>query len=110
MSHRGQLVGNMSKLLENDRELILDVSDLTITHQVRRDYGKKTSFDAVHNVSLKVLPGEIVGLVGESGSGKTSLLLAVCALGKVTTGKMTVAGLDLTSCKGKELRAARANV
>jgi ABC-type glutathione transport system ATPase component len=100
----------MSKLLENEREAILEIDDLTITHKVKRDSGKKASFDAVHRVSLKVLPGEIVGLVGESGSGKTSLSLAVCALGKISQGTIRVAGNDLSSLKGRKLRAARANV
>ena len=111
MSPRGQFNwGIMGKLLENSQEAILDVDDLTITHRIRSDSGRKTSFNAVHKVSLNVLPGEIVGLVGESGSGKTSLSLAVCALGKLTQGKIRVAGLDLSSMRGKKLREARANV
>ena len=56
---------------------------------------------AVRGVSLRVRPGEIVGLVGESGSGKT--LTCRAALGVlppgcvVSSGTVSFAGQDLTA-------------
>jgi len=49
-------------------EPILEVSDLTVS------YGK---VEALHHVSLKVRPGEIVTVIGPNGAGKTTLLSAI---------------------------------
>ena len=89
---------------------ILSVDHLTVTHLVRQGGGKRQNFNAVHDVSLRVEEGEIVGLVGESGCGKTSLAMAICALGKVSSGAISVVGEDLLGLRGKSLRRARGNV
>lgn len=49
-------------------EPILEVKDLCVS------YGK---VEALHHVSLKVRPGEIVTVIGPNGAGKTTLLSAI---------------------------------
>jgi len=56
--------------------------------------GKRT---VVRDVSLSVVPGELVALVGPNGAGKTSLIQAVCGLLKPDAGRVWLEGADLTT-------------
>jgi putative spermidine/putrescine transport system ATP-binding protein len=48
-------------------------------------------------VSLEVAPGEFVALLGSSGCGKTTLLRAISGFARVGSGRVLVAGRDITS-------------
>ncbi|MFE6689084.1 ABC transporter ATP-binding protein [Streptomyces sp. NPDC057743] len=61
-------------------------------------------------VSLRVAPGETVGLVGESGSGKSVACRSALGLlpsGARTTGRVRVAGRDVLTMSRAELTALR---
>lgn len=66
----------------------------------------------IHALSLQIGRGEIYGLVGESGSGKSTVALAIQrylpANGRIASGTIRLAGLDLLQASRRELRALRA--
>ena len=59
------------------------------------------------NITLKIENGEFIYLIGETGSGKSSLLKALYGELKVDAGNITVADIDLTKIKQKEIPTLR---
>lgn len=82
---------------------LLEISDLTVA------YGEAAP--SVRGVSLRVEPGEIVGLIGESGSGKSTVAMAALGLlpcnAKVHAERFDVCGTDLRAASPRELNALR---
>ncbi|AYN43595.1 ABC transporter ATP-binding protein [Streptomyces dangxiongensis] len=55
-------------------------------------------------VDLHIRPGESMALVGATGSGKTTLTALVPRLHEVTSGRITLDGVDITAMSREELR------
>ncbi len=61
-------------------EHVLEVKNLTVHYQDGTIFGRKQSFEAVHEANFYVNQGEILGLVGESGCGKSTLSKAILGM------------------------------
>ncbi len=87
----------------NESEAVLLIEDLTIAYH----HGDQW-LDAVQEFSMRIAPGEIVGLVGESGSGKSTVALAIMRhlgqSGRVQQGQIIFAGNDLLALDEDAMR------
>lgn len=70
--------------------VILDVQGMTVPSRAHKN-------NAVKEVSFQVRQGEIVCLAGIEGNGQTELVYGLTGLEKVTGGKITLAGKDITA-------------
>ncbi len=52
---------------------------------------------AVKGLTLKLMPGETIGIVGESGCGKSTTANVMCGLQKPTEGRVFFKGKDVTN-------------
>ncbi|MEU3854186.1 ABC transporter ATP-binding protein [Streptomyces sp. NPDC029554] len=59
----------------------------------------------LHHIDLHIRPGESMALVGTTGSGKTTLTALVPRLYEVTSGRITLDGVDITALPRQALRA-----
>jgi ATP-binding cassette, subfamily B, bacterial MsbA len=59
---------------------------------------------ALEHVSLRLAPGEVVALVGPSGAGKTTLANLLPRFWDVTSGRITLDGVDIRALRLADLR------
>jgi peptide/nickel transport system ATP-binding protein len=87
-------------------DALLDVDGLEVVY-----YVESGGFAALHDVSLTVRSGEILGIVGESGCGKSTLAAAIMRLlppnSAITRGSIQFEGRDLARLSPRELRSVR---
>ena len=88
---------------------LLRVKDLKIHFPVTSGILRRTTghVRAVDGVSFSIERGRTLGLVGESGSGKTTTGRALLRLVDITSGTVTVEGIDVTAARSRELRRLR---
>jgi len=63
--------------------------------------------EVLRDVDLQIQAGQSVAVAGPSGSGKTSLLLLLCGLDKPASGRIRVAGTDLSTLDANGLADLR---
>jgi putative ABC transport system ATP-binding protein len=63
--------------------------------------------EALRAVSFRIAPGAFVSFVGPSGSGKTTLLNLIGCLDKPTSGRLAVAGVDVSGLGRRPAAAFR---
>jgi len=93
---------------KSDKADALTIVGLTVTYRARgRDR------EVLQDITLRVKRGEAYGLVGESGCGKSTAALAVLRYlprnGRVKSGRISIAGRDISSLDADALRHMRAN-
>ena len=86
---------------------VLEVDDLSITYTV----GAGT-FHAVDDVSLRIYPGQVIGIVGETGCGKSTLAQAIPRLlpeppATIGSGRIVFRGTDLVKVPKRQLPMVR---
>jgi dipeptide transport system ATP-binding protein len=82
---------------------LLDIQNLSVTFPTSGGVLR-----AVHEVSLTLEEGEVLGIVGESGSGKSVTMLALMGLvgypGRVEADRLAFAGRDLLKISDRDRR------
>ena len=67
-------------------------------------FGYDRAQPVIHDVSLKVMPGEIIAIVGPSGAGKTTLVNLISRFYDVNSGRILIDGIDLRQVRLESVR------
>ena len=86
----------------------IEVEDLV--HDFHAPSQGRGIFRAVDGVSLRLRRGSTHAIVGESGSGKTTTIRDIVGLACPTSGRIRIAGAELTGLRGEALRQLRRKV
>ncbi|HEM5043743.1 TPA: ABC transporter ATP-binding protein [Streptococcus suis] len=87
-----------------DKEVLVQVSDVSKTYSKKNWFGQEQRVDALTGVNVSIYKGETLGLVGESGSGKSTLSKIVLGLEKASQGRVDFPGLTSEELNNQALQ------
>ncbi len=92
-------------------ELLLDIRKLRIEATVYPPGEAPKNIVLVHDVSLSLKRGKVLGLIGESGAGKSTIGLSAMAYGRggvrITGGEVVLNGRDIMKAGKRGIRKLR---
>jgi ATP-binding cassette subfamily B multidrug efflux pump len=86
----------------NAKELVVARGEIEFDH-VRFHYGKQKG--VIEDLSLKIAPGEKIGVVGRSGAGKSTLVNLLLRFYDIEAGRVLIDGQDIANVTQDSLRA-----
>lgn len=91
--------------LHNCANPVMEVKDGSVTFEdVNFSYSRKAEKPVLCKVNLNIKSGETIGIIGGTGSSKSSLVQLIPRLYDVTSGHVTVGGVDVRNYDIKTLR------
>ena len=69
------------------------MSAIVSIQSVCKTYGG--GLEALKGINLEIEEGEILALLGPNGAGKTTLISTICGISSLSTGKISVGGMDI---------------
>src|SRR5664279_4700718 len=67
------------------------LSPMIVAEGLRKSYG---DFEAVKGIDVTVHQGEAFGFLGPNGAGKSSTMRMIAAVSPVTSGQLSILGMD----------------
>ena len=110
----GTIMGQIKEIME-EKELVrptapVDLKDLTIVlNHVSFSYHENAE-NVLHDITLTIKPGSINALVGPSGSGKSTIAKLIAGFWDITSGTITLGGIDTAKIPQKQLASQIAYV
>lgn len=87
----------------SDTVVIAELAGVTKVYRT----GRRVEVAALRGVNLSVRRGELLAVVGPSGSGKSTFLHLLGCLDRPTTGRIVIAGTEVTALSPSELAGFR---
>jgi simple sugar transport system ATP-binding protein len=85
----------VEKAKKTPGEVVLTVEELVVADNMQEV--------CVDHISLEVRAGEILGVAGVQGNGQTELVEAITGLKKISKGKITLLGQDITKASPRQV-------
>ena len=110
----GTIMGQIKEIME-EKELVrptapVDLKDLTIVlNHVSFSYHENAE-NVLHDINLTIKPGSINALVGPSGSGKSTIAKLIAGFWDISSGTITLGGVDTAKIPQKQLASQIAYV
>lgn len=84
-------------MTSTDATPIIFLDNISVDFKTRTgSFMHPTIVHAVRDLTIKLMPGETIGIVGESGCGKSTTANVMCGLQSPTKGKVFFKGKDVT--------------